>query len=287
MGVAFEELDGSPRYRVVPGGTTATRRFKVAWSYWQAFARELLGSYRLVAGAFSFVLPSHVLLPNLVVSDLAVDPWPEEKIVSGSQLSLASSANDYDFAIVTANYRTLYDVNNRPRDDLPEVPDGTILTYSGELASELLPTPGRTWRWKVDSAPLAEDLFPGLVIPNGQHTLHWQRVALPPWSTIRRLRGRVNDGAFLGAAAGTVLFLGARVTREFQFLEEGGFWSVEYTFAEKSARSMADPDAARGWNYLYRDTAASAEHWLEIEDADGNGPYAAGDFDTLFQFGTP
>lgn len=287
MGVPFEELDGSPRFRIAPGGTTATRRFKVAWGHWQAFARELLGVYRIVAGGFHFVVPSHMLLPNLVVSDLAVDPWPEEKITSGSQSSLASSANDYDFAIVTANYRTLYDVDNRPRDDLPAVPDGTILTYSGELASELMSTPGRTWRWDVNGAPLPDDLFPGLVIPNGEHTLHWQRVALPPWSAIRRLRGRVNDATFLSAAAGTVLFLGARATRAFQFLEEGGFWSIEYSFAEKSAKSTVNPDTAKGWNHLYRDTASAGEHWLAIEDADGNSPYAAGNFATLFEFGTP
>jgi hypothetical protein len=39
-----------------------------------------------------------------------------------------------------------------------------------------------------------------------------------------------------------------------------------------------------GWNRRYRQEAASDEHWLLIEDADGNSPYRTGNLEQLFSF---
>ncbi len=69
MPVAFEELEGSPKLHVSEQATTAQRLFRVAWSDWPAFARELLGSYQLVGGAFTFVAPRPFPdMPNLLVT---------------------------------------------------------------------------------------------------------------------------------------------------------------------------------------------------------------------------
>jgi hypothetical protein len=284
MPVAFEELDGSPRFRIAEAGSTAVRRFLVAWADWPGFARELLGWYRVVAGSLSFVAPSHVLLDNLIVAELSVDPWPEEKITSGPLSSLASSPNDYPHALVTATYRTIYDQNNLSRKDLPPVPSGTILTYTADLAAEYLTIPGRVWRWDdpPDDPPVPEDVNPGLLVPSGAYQLNWRRVPLPPWTAIRSLRGKVNDAPFVGAPAGTVLFLGARATRQFHFLEDGGFWRVEYAFLE-STRTLASGTQV-GWNYFYKETAVAGEHWVAIRDADGRTPYQSGNFNGLFAF---
>ena len=285
MSVAIEELDGSPRFRIAESGTTAVRRLLVAWNQWQALARELVGTYRVVGGGFSFVAPSHVLLNNLIVSELAVDPWPEEKITSGALTSIASSPNDYPHAVVTATYRTIYDANNQPRDDLPSVPAGTILTYSADLGAEYMTVPGRVWRWvdPPDNPKVPEDVNPGLLIPSGAYQLTWRRVPRPPWNKIRELRGKVNSGTFVGAPAGTVLFLGARATREFQFLEEGGFWRIEYSFLECTKELTTG--AKVGWNYFYKELKVGSEHWVRIEDQDGGAPYRQGDLTQLFQFG--
>jgi hypothetical protein len=285
MPVPFQELDGSPRFKVTESGTTATRRFLVAWSQWPAFARELVGSYRVVAGEFTFTFPSHMLLGNLIVADLAVDPWPEEHITSGPLAGLASSPNDYPYAVVTAHYRTLYDHDNQPRDSLPGVPEGTILTYSGDLGAEYLTVPGRVWHWDAPPAnpQVPDDIQPGLLLPSGAYRLSWRRVPLPPWDAIRDLRGKVNAASFIGSPAETVLFLGARATREFQFLEEGGFWRLEYSFLENT-KELAGGGLA-GWNHYYKETAVGGEHWVRVLDAAGNPPYRSGDFTALFQFG--
>ena len=93
----------------------------------------------------------------------------------------------------------------------------------------------------------------------------------------------MNAAPLLGAAAGDVMFLGARVSRQFQFLDDGGFWRLEYRFAE-NAKTLSDGATKVGWNYFFKETALAGEHWVAIEDRDGNPPYASADFLELFQF---
>jgi hypothetical protein len=289
MPVAFEELEGSPRLRIAEEGITAQRVFRVAWSDWQAFACELIGSYRVVGDAFVFTAPLEFPgMPNLLVSEVEVEPFDPASPDGTGVSTLRSTPNQYTAggARVTATYVTTFDVDNQPRTDLPVVPNGTYLTYRGDLGAEYLHTPGRVWRWKdpPTSAQVPDDVNPGLLIPQDSFSLTWHRVALPPWSTIRALRGKVNAAPFLGAPAGTVLFLGAKIKRKFQFVEDGGFWEVAYAFQENT-KELSTGDKV-GWNFFYKETAVSSEHWVAIEDADENPPYLPGDLTLLFLFGS-
>jgi hypothetical protein len=288
MPVAFEELENSPRMRISEEGITAWRVFRIAWNDWPAFARELIGSYRVVGNSFVFSAPLEFPgFPNLVVADLAVEPFDPESPDGTGVATLRSTPNQYTSggARVTATYTTAFDVSNQPRPELPTVPNGTYLTYRADLSAEYITTPARNWRWKdpPNNGPLPEDLNPGLLIPQGSFSLTWHRVALPPWNTIRALRGKVNLATFVGAPPGTVLFHGARIKRKFHFIELGGFWEVEYSFQENTKELTTG--AKVGWNYFYKETAVSSQHWVEIEDADANPPYKSGDFSALFLFG--
>lgn len=289
MPTNFEELEGSPRFEIHDGETMAVRTFRVAWNDWPAFARELVGRYDVRGGQYYFVPP--LGLPgfaHLLVSDVEVEPF-EPSCPDGSAVrSLYSGANSYPAAgaKVTATYRTRFDEDNAPRAKLPKVPRGTFLTYETELAAEYLATPARTWRWDAapDFLPLAPDLHPGVLLPQALFRITWHRVALPPWDLIRLLRGRVNESEFLGAPPGTVLFLGARAKREFTFQAGAGFWRVEYAFQENV--KVLSTGGQVGWNHLYREMPIDGEHWNAIADADGNPPYADGNFANLFTFGT-
>ncbi len=285
MAVSFEELEGSPRIRINEQGVTAVRLFHVAWSDWQEFARELIGTFRVVGLATQFVPPIEFPgLPNLIVADLNVEPFDPANPSGDVGVSLGSATNAYlaGGAKVTATYRTLFDEDSRSRKDLPKVPDGTLLTYTADLGSERMAVPGRSWRWS-DGSRVADDVNPGLHVPSGVYTLRWQRVPLPPWNGIRAMRGKVNGSDFLSAPAGTVMFLGARVSRRFQFLGDGGLWSLDYTFSERT-KALSDGSTQVGWNHFFKETPVSGEHWSAIADSTGNPPYASGDFLQLFQF---
>jgi hypothetical protein len=289
MPIAFEELEGSPTIRITQEGVVGRRSFRVGWSDWAALARELIGTYKVVGGSFTFLAPLEFPgQPNLMVSELEVAPFEPSSPDAQALSSLVSATNSYTAggARVTATYRTAFDRNNQPRPDLPEVRIGTYLTYGAEIGAEYLSTPGRIWHWDDPPAnpSVADDVQPGLLIPQGVFQLTWHRVALPPWSSIRQLRGKVNSNTFVGAPPGTVLFMGARVRRQFQFVPDGGFWTIEYTFHECTKELSTGVKV--GWNYFYKETKVGTEHWVQIKDADGNLPYAAADFGPLFQFGS-
>ncbi|MCA9270545.1 MAG: hypothetical protein KDA41_18815, partial [Planctomycetales bacterium] len=93
---------------------------------------------------------------------------------------------------------------------------------------------------------------------------------------------------FLGAAAETVLFLGARADREFHFVDEAPLWRVRYTFAE-SGKRLRDGTTPAGWNHLFRRAAGiGEENWTLVKAANSSGerPYQTGDFGSLFSFGS-
>jgi hypothetical protein len=287
FGVTFEELEGSPKILINQQGVSATRTFKVAWADWQSLAQELIGIWRLLGGATYFVSPiSFPGMTNLIVSDVVVEPYQPESPDANPQVSLGAFTNTYKGgAKLTAGYRTRFDQNNNQRPDLPSVPRGTYLTYTADLSAELMTVPGRTFEW-VGTSPaefLADDVNPGILLPTGRFTLMWHRVLQPPWTAIRNARGKVNNATFLSAPTGTVLFLGAQVTRQFQFIDDGGFWQIEYSFSENLKELTTG--AKVGWNYLYKDKKVGAEHWCEIRDHDGRNPYLSADFAPLFQFG--
>jgi len=287
MTVAFEELEGSPRIRVNEQGTTAIRAFRVAWNDWQEFTRALIGEFRAFGLATQFLPPIDFPgLPNLIVNDLQVEPFDPGNPSGGAGVTLGAQTNAYPDggAKVTATYRTMFHEFNRSRRDLPNVPSGTFLTYSADLGSERIAVPGRAWRWADQPAVrVPDDVNPGVLVPSGVFTLRWQRVPLPPWSQIRQLRGKLNADTFVSGTPGTVMFLGARVSRRFQFVADGGYWNLEYTFAENT-KTLADGASKVGWNHYFKESAVGGEHWLAIEDQDGAAPYASGDFTQLFQF---
>lgn len=287
MAIAFEELAGSPRIRVNEQGTSAVRTFRVAWHDWQDFVRALIGTFRVLGLATHFVPPIQFPgLPNLIVSDVQVEPFDPDNPDGSSGITLGAYTNAYPAggAKVTASYRTMFDEFSPSRRDLPPVPDGTFLTYAANLGTERITTPGRAWRWSDGSSErVADDINPGLQVPNGVYVLRWQRVPSPPWSKMRALRGCVNAGTFLSSPPGTVLFLGARVSRSFQFVEDGGFWNLDYTFSE-STKTLSDGSTIVGWNHFYKEASSSGEHWVAIENQHGRSPYPSGNFSQLFQF---
>ena len=149
MPVPFEELAGSPTIEITPEGTRAQRVFRVDWADWQEFAHEVVGRYRVVGCAFVFERPLEFPdMPNLVVSDLKVEPFDPGNPDGQGVSTLVSGTNAYPAgARITAIYDTLFDADNRPRADLPGVPEGTYLTYDADLGAEYKAIPGRVWHW--------------------------------------------------------------------------------------------------------------------------------------------
>lgn len=285
MAIPFEELAGSPTAHFHDGSFTAKRRLLVAWDQSISFLVELYGGWRLIGNELSYDPPSNFPgVPAALVTDVTIEPFPADNPQASPGMTLQSSTNSYDRALLNVTYGINFDLDNRSRSDLPAVPAGTYLNYRSDVGLESVVTPGRNWKWVADSAALGDDVRPTIVTPTENFTLTWYRVPQPPWNAIRNLRGRVNDAEFLNFAAGTVLFLGGETRRDYQVLDTG-MWRLAYHFKVRTVASTATAGVQRGWNHLYRRNASASEHWLEIADQDNNRPYASGSFDELFQIG--
>lgn len=283
-GISFWELEGSPSLHISSrSGMTAVRRFGVAWDDWESFALALIGVHSNVGGSVRQVAPPRFpgISDRLFVSDLKIDPFDGANPDGSQVTTLTSGTNRYpgdNFAVVVATY-SMQQVGHP---DKPDTPDGTYLSYEEDLGAEYLTIPGRTWKWP-DGSSLPDDATAGVLIPKGNFTLAWHRVVRPPWLAIDLLRGCTNNAPFLGRAAGTVLFLGARIKRQFQFIEDDGYWLVEYQFAT-DAKRLSNGSLA-GWNAFYNRKPIAGEHWQTITDQSGNTPYHSAGFATLFQYG--
>lgn len=299
-GVSFSELDGSPRVHISSQGMTATRIFICPWSSWEDLAHEIIGIYKIVSGTVQLI--KHIPFPNqpnLVPDEVAVEPLMPDSPDGNTSITLGSTLQTYDNIIrggvgvgarLTVTYRTRFDDQSNSRSDLPSIPQGTYLTYATDLGAELMTIPGRAWKWTGVAIPgglLGPDAHVGVLIPSGSYSLVWHRVLQPPFSAIRDLRGKVNSSTFLGGPAETVLFLGAQISREFQFISDGGYWRVEYRFAE-SMKELNTAGTYGGWNHFWKPEKVSGNHWVKVEAADDAtvNPYQTADFAPLFAYGT-
>jgi len=281
MSVAFKELAGSPVETFGPDGMTARRTLLCAWADRRRLVEQLLGDGYEFGGNLRAVYPGS---PSVVAMQARCEPIGDD--VEATVLTeLTEGLNAYTgFAKVTADYEYLPVAD---RNDLPAVEAGTCLGYRQQHDYETLPLSGDSFTWEDEPAQaVPEEAVPVIRVPLVEHRLTWHRVVSPPWQAIRETIGTVNDGTFLGAAAGTVLLDGVDARREFLRVDdlaefEVG-WRLEYVFRERSIKT--GDGTIVGYNHAYRSLPAGDPDWDRLIDGNGNLPYATADFDALFRF---
>jgi hypothetical protein len=72
-------------------------------------------------------------------------------------------------------------------------------------------------------------------------TLTFLKVPYMPMTAVRATRGRVNNATFLGSPAETVLFKGAKTSREF---------NTDGSVVQRVVLTFEERDAAHPWNSL-------------------------------------
>ncbi|MBN2021191.1 MAG: hypothetical protein JW809_00210 [Pirellulales bacterium] len=276
MTVAFRELGGSPIEQYDSNGFSARREFLIAWEDRDAFAVEILGEAAPQGGSTWIHYPGKENVFAVRVRYLPVDPdQPDIQDLA----SLTEGLNSYTHAWARAivEYKT---VNDRDRTDGPENESGTHLSYRMLYSSEYAPIGAGGWQWNDTSNPLPDDQTLAKWIPMTEHHLTWHQVINPPWETIRDLQGTVNASAFLGCAAGTLLFEGADANKLFRAGFEEGVapfcWQIRYLFRE---RAIKFGGATHGWNHAYRENPAG---WVLINNG-SHALYDTANFSSLFQ----
>lgn len=283
-GIPFEELGGSPTISVTQKKTTAKRMFRTNWSDWQAFSSEVIGGPG--AGFFGFgSINDPTTFPGfdrMVVEDIDIEPFEPESPTGGVDVWTLTNAYDGGAKIIVS-YESKDPGDDKDGKDKPEVPDGTFLTLNLDVGGEYQTIPGRTWKWFSDFEQLPADTNPGILIPTSEVVYNWERVPNPPWDNIRKATGCVSEFAFPSTGsrdkfkAGSLLFLGAKASRQFAMQTQLALWKLEYRFSERLLKSPVNNDfTVAGWNYYYRSNPAAPGGGLVIDkpvDAANNPAY--------------
>lgn len=259
MPVTFDEIPGSPVYAGTASELRATRVGLIPWGSIDAYYLELFPA--AIAGVPQ--LPA--LCPgssSLYAESVEFKPYSGD---TGATF-VGGSPSTYDQAEVTVQYKTIpYSSESNQ-----------IVTRRISMSGEFLVLPNRGLQWSgTPPVPVkGEDLNAGKIIATLEHQLTFHRVPVPNYADIRALIGKVNDGAFEGAAAGTLLFLGAEFRQE--VTTDGSHpWEVDQRFMERRING----DSALGWNYFFRPDTGT---WEQLETVSGDPIYDEGDFDSLF-----
>jgi hypothetical protein len=145
-------------------------------------------------------------------------------------------------------------------------------TQELDFAVETLSTPNSTYYWEADSAPAQVPVQVDIPILTLVLTFH-RRASLPV-SVVRGLLGKVNENTFLGAPDQTVLFRGARTTREA---------STDGTVTQKVQLTFQQRPVS--WNKFLRPnrmpTGTTTTTWDNLRDADGYRRFDQADLSPL------
>ncbi|MGD0382456.1 MAG: hypothetical protein ABSA77_02970 [Thermoguttaceae bacterium] len=232
MTVAYKELTGSPVEKYDAGGMTATRLFICAWADRNSFVQEILGTgYESgISDPVAYPGASSVLAIKVKVEPLADDLEIQDLG------DLAGGLNAYQgFAKVTVSYEK--QIASSTLNVVASIASQSTFIYSTELTYDTLTIPGGNLYLPGNTQVAFPSGAQGTVrIPVTKHLLTWSGVSNPPWTAIRNCKGTWNNAAFLGAAAGTLLFDGAKAKGLFSSIsglsECPSGCDLEYTFRE-------------------------------------------------------
>jgi hypothetical protein len=244
---------------------------------------ELLGDGYAFGGSARASYPGY---RYVVAMQVKIEPFGARPDDQGAFNSIVSQLNSYSgqYAELVVTYELLDASSSHSHAPTPE--DGTFLTYRMDFSAEYMTLPGQSLRWQsgVD-APVPPEAVPRLRVPITEHHLTWHRVNRPPWETIRSSIGCVNNYAFMGAAAETVLFEGATADREFidfgDLAEPQYAWKLNYVFKEKAIKYGG---YVYGWNHAFRSMPNSFSGFERLVDASNSLLYRTANFTSLFRF---
>lgn len=280
--MAFYELAGSPTFKLSASGNSCQRRFAVDWGDLSTFCGNIA-----TGGSGGIPKGTAGLLSGLVCSEMNVKPLSEDYAPALTSISdPATSVNTYSaYALVEATYTPDYFSDTWTRHGItkPSCRTGTTLKLRRRFSGQFLQYPARATKTYVSPGdppkpPQPADSKHGFIlIPLLEYQVEWDAVSAFPSGTVLQNVGSVNDGVFMGAEAGTLLFEGCDQDESFK-MGLGDQRCTKATFVFK-CRRIVSGGSVYGWNHDFDDVTKS---WKEIRLADGNPRYRQATFTNLF-----
>jgi hypothetical protein len=262
----YEVMAGSPTFSFARDDFSKQEEWKMTWNDAKDLAAVLYPPPKWVGGFL-----------------VAQPPLSQSISVMGNTVVLVADAASFepfnkDFVGGQAEGEQWAKVNVtfKLRNDDEE--EETLLSHSITIGGEFMTLPNSQMLYKTTGNPVAnEDIKAAKVVPSLEHSMEWNEVPQIPYSAIRSCIGCVNGGSFFGAAAETLLFSGADISR--QVTTDGTKpWKVSYKFSEKGINAYS---GLGGWNHFY-DPLNDRWDYL-VSSVNGAKVYETRNFSTLFQ----
>lgn len=278
-----KDFDGSPTFSVSKTAASATRQLRMDWPDINTAIEDLFGLV-FVAGTGVVRGDIHTFpgKPWLLLDSMDIVPFDK----ANPQTFDANGMPTFKKALATLKYKTVpWDQDDDSNEDDPDTPEGTYLTHRISLGGDMLTLSESGLEWENNNddgkKDVAADVAPGMLIPTREHQFTWHFVPSPPWDAMRDAYGKLNTNLQYGAAAETLMFLGADAERDVT-IDGARAWTLDYRFQERALKAGG---IVVGWNHFFRpDPAAADNSWQKIKRKDGLFVYETTDFDPLFQF---
>lgn len=210
----------------------------------------------------------------LLVSQVDVEP------IGGEPAGYTSDGIAYwDLYKATVTYKNPDAEQGGGRQQEP--PDGgasTYLTVRKNSTGEFMTLPSSALRWEdqaVGEHVLEDEVSAAKVIPVIEWVVTQYFVTEVPEDRIRATIGKVNSKGFLGATAGTLLYMGAE--EDYAFATDGTkTYTLSHRFHEKRIESGGN---TYGWNHFLRPDDGL---WKQLLNDDGKPVHEEVPFDVLF-----
>jgi len=282
MTLSIQELGGSPTEQYSFDGFTATRQFLIPWEQRQDFALAVFGTSAQLPKDRRLLYPGR---RDVYAYSLRFEPFDPDAVGVRSLTDITNDIVDYNGSYVKAvvEYHT---TDKRDRIDGPINEEGTSITYRMLIQSEEQELPAANWHWSDTHSAVPPETLLIKHLPFTELKVTWSQVVNPPWEAITFLQGKLNDAAFLGCNAETLLFMEAEANKLYRpgsGLDDGPssfVWAIQYLFRERTIKMNGN---TYGWNHVYRPATGT---WQTVNNA-GSPLYDSGDFNTLFATVTP
>jgi len=194
-GIEYIEAEGTGEYAINWEDSIGTRIFYIDWADRTAFISELLGFDVTNADNTDENKINPQKFPGY---DFLV--CTQVNVKGLGEVSNAGGVAAYQFAEVTAEYST------RIKDDI-------VATLESNAGYETLDINGVGLYYTTSGKDVADAIKGAKRIPIARQTLTIERTNISPYNAIGLCIGRINQNAYLGASAQTLLYEGAVVTR--------------------------------------------------------------------------
>lgn len=296
-GIPYALMEGYPKISASDDGCTAEERYIIRATDVEAFFAESMPPPVFLLDFI--ILPPRRRMPGtgfLVTEEVSFEPFDGSKPADPFGVDPGATPGTYgEFYVASIKYAAGQENDDNERDEnKPE----TFLEHDVSVGGEFLSIPPA--KTKIAEDDVGSPASYGAAINNPdrnspvqklvatiEHNWRWKFVLAPPWKTIVRMLGHVNDRKLtwmFDAEPETTLFLGCSGKRVYLWNGAGTVaqpWSLDYKF---STRQIDEHGTKYGWNHVY---SPDKGKFVRLFRQGGEHLYLDGNFLDLFKRDPP